>query len=169
MLTLKDLQTDGSFGKFYGHPNGQDDSKGMVVRLLDEFGQSFAGIQALLTAAQIPVGLRTVPGVQTPIGTQFVDANWLSRPNYPESGYQADFGLEQQSRWLLVEIELSDHRRSVNSSFMRRAFLTAHLRLGIYILPEHTRLENKRFYHHVTERYNFHSPDYPLWVIGFDF
>ena len=167
-MEIIDLNDDGSFGKFYGHPNGQEASKEMIVRLLNEFELNFNYVADLIQSVVIPNNINRITELQTPFQKVFQIRNWENQPCYPESNYRADYGINNNGRWIFVEIELSDIRRAVNAFFMDRVFRTAHMRLGIFLTPEHNRLENKRFYSQLTRRYDFIAPDYPLWVIGFD-
>jgi hypothetical protein len=168
-LTLMDLNEDNSFGKFYGHPNGNEFSKEMVIRLLDEFNLSISYFNQLILDIPIPQNFTHLTNLQSCFQLQFRNSNWQEQPYYPESGYQADFGLKIDNRWIFAEVELSDIRRAVNAFFMDRVFRTGFMRLGIVIVPEDCKIENrnKNFYSQLTKRYNYISPNYPLWVIGF--
>lgn len=68
-----------------------------------------------------------------------------------------------------MEVELSDIRRNTNAFYMSRVFRTGYMRLGIYIIPESNFPERKNFYSRIIKMYNYLTPDYPLWVIGFDY
>ena len=107
--------------------------------------------------------------LQGPLRIAFTQRRWIDKPNYPESRYKADLGYKQDNRWIFVEIELSDIRRAVNAFYMSRVFRTGYMRLGIFIAPESYTPEPKYFYSPITKRYQYLAPDYPLWVIGFEF
>ena len=110
-----------------------------------------------------------VTTLQDPIKLKFLDNGWKDQVNYPESEYKADFAKEIDNRFIFVEVELSDIRRNVNLFYMSRVFRTGYMRLGIYIIPESTYPERKNFYSRSIKMYNYLSPDYPLWVIGFEY
>lgn len=163
-----DKQSDGSFGKFFGHPDGESQSKRYVMRMLKEFNLTFDYFSDLILFVQLPIG-KYVTSLQEPLADTFVKRGWSRNPNYPESAYQADFGYKQDNRWIFVEVELSDIRRAVNAFYMARVFRTGYMRLGIFIAPESSTPESKKFYSSLVTRYAYLSPDYPLWVIGFKF
>jgi len=163
-----DKKSDGSFGRFFGHPDGENQSKRYVTRILKEFDLTFDYFSDLVLSVQIPTG-KYVTSLQEPLAEAFVERKWSRNPVYPESNYQADFGYKQDNRWVFVEVELSDIRRAVNAFYMARVFRTGYMRLGIFIAPESSTPENKRFYSSLVKRYAYLSPDYPLWVIGFKF
>ena len=166
-MILIDQKSDRSFGKYYGHPDGFDSSKEMVARLLNEFDLKFQDVANIIHDVKIPTNLTHITKLQKPFQTAFINCKWKNQPSYPESNYKADFGLNDNDRWIFVEIELSDIRRAVNAFFMDRVFRTAYMRLGIFITPQ-TIIENKHFYSQLTKRYDYIAPDYPLWVIGFE-
>jgi hypothetical protein len=168
-MNLVDRQPDGAFGAFFGHPDGEHKSKEYVIRILKEFEFNFEYFEKLILTTQSPLG-EYVTSLQEPLSRSFIDKGWEPQPRYPESpGYQADLGYKQSSRWIFIEIELSDIRRAVNAFYMSRVFRTGFMRLGILIAPESSRPENKRFYSSLKTRYTYLAPDYPLWVIGFEF
>lgn len=167
-MKLCDKSPMGVFGKYYGHPDGQQKSQEMILRILKEFRQSPNDIEEILLSVSIDPS-KHVASLQEPIKKAFISKGWVDKPNYPESRYQADFGLNQDGRWLFVEIELSDIRRAVNAFYMSRVFRTGYMRLGIFITPESTKPEKKFFYSSITRRYDYIAPDYPLWVIGFKY
>ena len=166
-MKLIDKRGDGSFGKYYGHPKGEQESKKMVARLLREFELEFQDVENIIQSVQIPDGITHITQLQKPFQTAFLAHGWKNQPQYPESNYTADFGFNTNGRWIFVEIELSDIRRAVNAFFMDRVFRTGYMRLGIFITPQ-TFIENKHFYSQLTKRYDYIAPDYPLWVIGFE-
>ena len=166
-MILIDWENDGSFGRYYGHPDGFDSSKLMIARLLNEYNLNFSNIRDIIQSVNIPYNLTHITQLQKSFKKAFLDNKWINQPEYPESNYKADFGLKSNNQWIFVEIELSDIRRAVNAFFMDRVFRTAYMRLGIFITPQ-TRIENKHFYSQLTKRYDYIAPDYPLWVIGFE-
>lgn len=167
-MKLIDKQTDGTFGKFFGHPKGQAHSKKYVLRVLKEFDLIPGYFEELILSVSGPQGA-LVTVLQGPLRTAFTKRGWIDKPHYPESRYQADFGYRQDDRWIFVEIELSDIRRAVNAFYMSRVFRTGYMRLGILIAPESNAPERKTFYSSLIGRYEYLAPDYPLWVIGFEF
>jgi len=166
-MILIDQKNDGSFGKYYRHPGGFESSKKMVARLLNEFDLKFDDVANIIYDVKVPANITHITELQNPFQISFKRFQWDDKPNYPESNYKADFGLNKNNRWIFVEIELSDIRRAVNAFFMDRVFRTAYMRLGIFITPQ-TLVENKHFYSQITKRYDYIAPDYPLWVIGFE-
>lgn len=167
-MKLLDKQADGAFGKFFGHPEGESHSKQYVLRMLKEFDFTPKYFEDLILSVSVSQG-RYVTALQDPLRRAFTQSGWIDRPNYPESRYQADLGYKQDDRWIFLEIELSDIRRAVNAFYMSRVFRTGYMRLGIFIAPESRAPENKPFYSSLTRRYAYLAPDYPLWVIGFEF
>lgn len=167
-MNLMDLNADGSFGKFYGHPDGLEKSKEMVIRILKEFDLDFNYFKEILNSIPIKPGDR-ITVLQDFFKDEFLKRGWESQTNYPESDYKADYALQDKNRYIFVEIELSDIRRNVNAFYMSRVFRTGYMRLGIYIIPESTNPENKVFSSRLIKMYNYLAPDYPLWVIGFTF
>lgn len=167
-MKLVDKQTDGAFGKFFGHPEGESQSKRYVIRILKEFGLTFDYFENLILSVSVSPR-EYVTALQEPLHTAFTQKWWSRQPNYPESAYKADLGYRKDNRWIFAEIELSDIRRAVNAFYMSRVFRTGYMRLGIFIAPESYAPENKRFYSSLTRRYAYLAPDYPLWVIGFEF
>ncbi len=169
-MNLEDFSDfDGSFGSFYGHPEGALKSKTFIKRMLKEFKLNFIFFKNLLLS--IPINSnKKVTSLQRPLKMKFIEMGWKSQPKYPESHYRADFGLEKNDRWIFVEVELSDIRRAVNAFYMSRVFRTGYMRLGILIAPESTSPEpKKQFYSSLKQRYNYLTPDYPLWVIGLNY
>lgn len=136
--------------------------------MLKEFNLTSSYFEDLILSVSIPRG-NYVTALQNPLHKAFTQKGWINKPNYPESRYQADFGFKQDNRWIFVEIELSDIRRAVNAFYMSRVFRTGYMRLGIFIAPESYSPENKLFYSSLTKRFAYLAPDYPLWVIGFEF
>jgi hypothetical protein len=170
-MNLVNSQPDGSFGMFFGHPQRGDKSKQMVERLLDEFGFDFAKIKSILNPIVTNNGGK-VTTLQEPIKLAFTNSKpaWKSQPYYPESKYKADVGFNLGNRWIMVEVELSDIRRGVSFNYMSTIFVTGYMRLGIIIVPESISPEkHKTFYSKLVTRCNFHSPNFPLWVIGFEY
>ena len=167
-MKLVDKQEDGTFGKFFGHPEGESRSKEYVLRILKEFNLTPDYFEDLILSASVSRGEK-VTALQDPLCRAFTQRRWNNMPYYPESNYRADFGYKQDNRWIFVEIELSDIRRAVNAYYMSRVFRTGYMRLGIFIAPESHAPENKPFYSSLTRRYAYLAPDYPLWVIGFEF
>ena len=167
-MKLVDKQEDGTFGKFFGHPEGKSCSKEYVLRILKEFNLTPDYFEDLILSASVSQGEK-VTALQDPLCRAFTQRGWNNMPYYPESNYRADFGYKQDNRWIFVEIELSDIRRAVNAYYMSRVFRTGYMRLGIFIAPESHTPENKSFYSSLTRRYAYLAPDYPLWVIGFEF
>ena len=167
-MKLVDKQADGTFGKFFGHPEGESRSKEYVLRMLKEFDLTPDYFEDLFLSLPVSQG-EYVTALQDPLRRAFTKRGWRDKPYYHESSYQADLGYEQDNRWIFVEIELSDIRRAVNAFYMSRVFKTGYMRLGIFIAPESRAPENKPFYSSLTRRYTYLAPDYPLWVIGFEF
>ena len=167
-MKLVDKQPDRTFGKFFGHPEGENRSKEYVLRMLKEFDLTPEYFEDLILS--VSVSQRAyVTALQDPLRKAFTQRRWIDKPYYPESGYRADLGYKQDNRWIFLEIELSDIRRAVNAFYMSRVFRTGYMRLGILIAPESRTPENKLFYSSLTRRYAYLAPDYPLWVIGFSF
>ncbi len=166
-MELIDKKEDGSFGRYYGHPAGFNESKRMIARLLGEFDLEFQDIENIIQSVQMPENITHITQLQKPFQRAFLHHGWKDQPEYPESNYKADFGFNSDGRWIFVEIELSDIRRAVNAFFMDRVFRTGYMRLGIFITPQ-TTIEKKHFYSQLTKRYDYIAPDYPLWVIGFE-
>lgn len=167
-MELVDEQPDGSFGTFYGHPNGADKSKELVKRILKEFDLDFQFFRNLLLS--IPVDPNQyVTSLQDPIKQEFLAHGWKDEVNYPESDYTADYALQEEERYIFVEVELSDIRRDIKALYMSRVFRTAYMRVGIYIIPESGTPESKYFYSRLTKTYDYLTPEYPLWVIGFTY
>lgn len=131
-MELVDKQVDGAFGKFFGHPDGESQSKRYVLRLLKEFGLTFDYFKDLILSVPVPTR-QYVTALQEPLLKAFTEKGWISKPKYPESVYEADFGYRQDKRWIFVEVELSDIRRAVNAFYMARVFRTGYMRLGIFI------------------------------------
>ena len=168
-MILKDLQEDGSFGKFYGVPNNFLASRQLVCDVLNQFELSFIKVRNLLEVIQNPNPLTSITQFQNSINESFKTNDWCSQPNYPNSRYKADFGKTNQNGSILVEVELSDVRRSANILYMMGAYRMEAMKLGIVIVPENNSLERtKNFYSNLTRRFNYFSPDFPLWLIGFD-
>jgi len=167
-MKVVDKQADGTFGKFFGHPEGESRSKEYVLRMLREFDLTTDYFQSLLFSILVPQR-ENVTALQDPLCKAFTQKGWIDKPPYPESVYKADLGYKQDNRWIFVEIELSDIRRAVNAFYMSRVFRTGYMRLGIFIAPESHTPETKRFYSSLIKRYRYLAPDYPLWVIGFQF
>ncbi len=164
-IKLMDLQEDGSFGKFFGHPNAiENDSKEMIGRLLKEFKLKFSDIKKLLEKVEKTNDIKTL---QSLIKTEFSKRNWISEKIYPESNYKADFGKgkENEDRWILVEVELSDPSRCKELFYMERVFRTGFMNLGVLISPKR---EHCNFYNSVVARYSYNRPNFPLWIIGID-
>ena len=167
-MKLIDKQSDGSFGKFFGHPEGETHSKKYVTRMLEEFGFTFDYFENLILSTSVQK-FEYVTALQHQFFKAFKQKGWKDQPSYPESKYKADYGFEQDGRWIFVEVELSDIRRAVNAFYMSRVFKTGYMRLGIFIIPESKSPENKPFYSSIIKRYKYLSPDYPLWIIGFGY
>ena len=168
-MKLVDKQADGIFGKFFGHPEGEDSSREYVLRMLKEFDLTPSYFEDLILSVSVSQG-QYVTALQDPLSRAFTERGWYDKPSYPESNYQADLGYKRDNRWIFVEIELSDIRRAVNAFYMSRVFRTGYMRLGIFIAPESKAPErHKSFYSSLTKRYAYLAPDYPLWVIGFEF
>ena len=167
-MKIIDKQADGSFGKYFGHPEGENRSKGYVLRMLKEFDLTPDYFEDLILSLSISQG-GYVTALQSPLCKAFTEKGWIDKPSYPESRYQADLGYKKDNRWIFVEIELSDIRRAVNAFYMSRVFRTGYMRLGIFIAPESNVPEKKPFYSSLIRRYAYLAPDYPLWVIGFEF
>jgi len=167
-MHLLDTQSDGSFGKFFGHPKGEAKSKEFVIRMLAEFNFDFSTFRNILAPIPIPADGK-VTALQEPIKEAFVDKGWNPFPKYPESNYTADLRFNIGERYIFVEVELSDVRRAVNAFFMSRVFRTGFMRLGIFITPESNRPEPKLFYSSLVRRYDYLAPEYPLWVMGFSY
>ena len=167
-MKLVDKQSDGTFGKFFGHPEGESRSKEYVLRMLREFDLTTDHFGDLILSVSVPQG-QYVTALQDPLCRAFTQKGWTDKPYYPESGYRADLGYKRDNRWIFVEVELSDIRRAVNAFYMSRVFRTGYMRLGIFIAPESHTPESKLFYSSLTKRYTYLAPDYPLWVIGFEF
>ncbi len=136
--------------------------------MLQEFDFTPDDFEDVILSVSVPEGEK-VTALQDPLRGAFNQRGWIDKPKYPESKYEADFGYERDNRWIFVEIELSDIRRAVNAFYMSRVFRTGYMRLGIFIAPESHSPENKPFYSSLTKRYAYLAPDYPLWVIGFEF
>ena len=130
-LKLIDRNQDGSFGSFYGHPEGNEASKEMVCRLLSEFDLNIKFFENLVLSINLPSNITHITNFQGSFKEKFSNHSWIDQPYYPESKYQADYGLRVDDRWIFVEIELSDIRRAVNAFFMGRVFRTGFMRLGI--------------------------------------
>jgi hypothetical protein len=167
-MELLDSKSDGTFGSCFGHPEGNAKSKLMVERLLAEFQQDFESLRQIILSVQVNP-LEKLTKIKPQLDRAFYEAGWNREPYYPESNYRADYGLEVEKRWIFVEAELSDDRRTVNAFFMSRVFRTGYMRLGILLAPESTSPESKRFYSSFLRRYAYLSPDYPLWIVGFSY
>ena len=167
-MKVVDKQADGTFGKYFGHPEGEKRSKEYVLRILKEFNFTPDYFENLILSVTVSQG-EYVTTLQGPLSRAFTSKGWIDKPNYPESRYQADLGYREDNRWIFVEIELSDIRRAVNAFYMSRVFRTGYMRLGIFIAPESDTPENKLFYSSLTKRYAYLAPEYPLWVIGFEY
>ncbi len=120
-MKLADKQEDGTFGKFFGHPESERQSKRYVLRILKEFGFTPDYFEKLILSVPVSQG-EYVTALQAPLHKAFTDQGWISGPNYPESVYKADFGYRQDNRWIFVEIELSDIRRAVNAFYNGKGF-----------------------------------------------
>ena len=169
-MYLMDEKSEGSFGSFFGHPNGFEPSRLMVERILKEFSLDYNHFREILMS--IPVNSnKYLTKIKPYLKRNFLDRGWLYEPPYLEScGYKADFGRKMGERYIYIEVELSDARRAVNAMFMSRVFRAGYMRLGIYIAPESNRPEmGKNFYSMMKTRYAYIAPDYPLWLIGFGY
>jgi len=165
-MNLLNINSDGSFGKFYGHPHGEEKSKDLIKRILNEFGINTDFFKELLLSLEINPSEK-VTSLQEPIKHKFIGTGWKAEVNYPESDYKADYAKKIENRDIFVEVELSDIRRNVNAFYMSRVFQTGYMRLGIYIVPESSIPEVKNFYSRIVKMYDYLAPNYPLWVIGF--
>ncbi len=161
-------RSDGSFGKFYGHPDGEEKSKELIIRILKEFRIDMDFFKVLLLSFEINPSEK-VTSLQDPLYIKFIDAGWKAQVIYPESDYIADYAKRIDNRYIFVEVELSDIRRNVNAFYMSRVFRTGYMRLGIYIIPESSTPETKKFFSRLTKMYDYLAPNYPLWVIGFEY
>lgn len=145
----------------------------MVYRILHEFGLSWKDVAVPLERVQSSAG-SYVTKLNERFKEELRKEGWLvsgdvPRALYPESRYEPDFARKSGERYIFGEIELSDPRRAVNAHFMDRCFRAGYLRLGIYIAPEGTSPEKKLFYSNLKKRYDFVTPTFPFWLIGFRF
>ncbi len=173
-MDLMDKQDTGTgaeaFGSFFGHPEGQEESRKMVERLLKEFSLDYSHFSDILLSIPVKPN-KYLTKIKPDLTKNFLLNGWSEEPKYEDSDkYKADFGREIEGRHIYVEVELSDVRRAVNAMFMARVFRVGYMRLGIYIAPESTTPEKgKNFYSMLKSRYKYIAPEYPLWLIGFSY
>jgi hypothetical protein len=138
--------------------------------MLEEFGLDFDYFRKLILSVQVNP-IEPVTALQSRFREALLSLQdrWRDKPSYPESSYEADFGLEKSGRWIFLEIELSDIRRAMNAIYMSRVFRTGYMRLRIFMAPESSKPEQKLFYSSLVRRYEYLAPEFPLWVIGFTY
>jgi len=110
-MVLIDRKKDGSFGAFFGHPDGSVMSKQLVWRMLVEFCFDFKYFEDLM-ADVCKVGQAQgkvkITDYNTIFKKEFKKRNWIDQPPYPESGhnkklynkrpYNADFGWVEKGK-----------------------------------------------------------------------
>lgn len=81
-MKLVDKQADDTFGKFFGHPEGESRSKEYVLRMLKEFDLTPGYFEDLILSVSVPQG-GYVTALQDPLRRAFTKRGWFKSQIIP--------------------------------------------------------------------------------------